>query len=154
MTERIRGKVARVLNAREIAINRGVEHGVTEGMRFVVLSDAGENIQDPDSGEVLGSVYRAKIEVEVVDVRARLSIARTFKVKRRNVGGTGLGTFGKAFEPPKWVEEPQTLKTEEKTWEDLDESQSFVRAGDPVEQIVNDEDDASGTRAAELGEEF
>jgi hypothetical protein len=154
MAERIRGKVARVLNARELAINRGSEHGVVAGMRFAVLSDAGENITDPDSGDVLGSVYRSKVEVEVVDVKARLSIARTFKVKRRNVGGSGIGSFSKAFEPPKWVEEPQTLRTEETTWEDLDESQSFVHTGDPVEQIVDEADDVSGTHAAELGEEF
>ncbi len=155
MADRIRGKVARVLNSREIAINRGSEDGVTEGMRFAVLSDAGENITDPDSGETLGSVYRAKVEVEVVVVRAKLSIARTFKVKRRNVGGTGIGNFGKAFEAPKWIEEPQTLKTEESTWEDLSEAESFVHTGDPVEEIPGgDGDDASATHATEIGEGF
>jgi hypothetical protein len=154
VTEQIRGKVARVLNARELVINRGADHGVTEGMRFAVLSDAGENIEDPDTGAVLGSVYRAKVEVEVVSIKAKLSIARTFKVKRRNLGGSGLGSFSKAFEPPKWVEEPQTLKSEEKTWEDLDESESYVHTGDPVEQLVDDEDEPSSTHAAEVGEEF
>jgi hypothetical protein len=152
--ERIRGKVARVLNARELVINRGADDGVSEGMRFAVLSDAGENIEDPDTGELLGSVYRAKVEVEVVSAKAKLAIARTFKVKRRNLGGSGLGSLGKAFEAPKWVEEPQTFKTEEKTWEDLDESESYVHTGDPIEQILDDDDEPSSTHAAEVGEEF
>lgn len=157
-SERIRGRVARVLNSREIAINRGEEHGVTEGMRFAVLSDAGENIEDPESGEILGSVYRAKIEVKIVTVKARLSIGRTFKVNRRNVGGQGIGAMalGRAFEPPKWVEEHETLKTEETTWEDIDESESFVHTGDPVEQVLENADDgnSSGTHATEVGEGF
>ncbi len=156
-SERIRGRVARVLNAREIAINRGEEHGVTEGMCFAVLSDAGENIEDPETGEALGSVYRAKVEVKIVTVKARLSIGRTFKVHRRNVGGQGLGSMAlaRAFEPPKWEEQQETLKTEESTWEDLDESESYVHTGDPVEQVLDDGDeDASGTHATEIGEEF
>lgn len=152
--ERIRGRVARVLNSREIAINRGAEHGVTEGMRFAVLSDAGENIEDPDTGEVLGSVFRSKVEVRIVSVKEKLSIGRTFKTFRRNIGGQGFA-FGKAFEPPNWIKEHETLKTEEKTWEDIDESESYVKTGDPVEQLVDkDDDDASGTHPTEVGEGF
>ena len=37
MTKPIRGKVARVLNTREIAINVGTANGVTVGMYFDVM---------------------------------------------------------------------------------------------------------------------
>src|SRR4051812_26924278 len=89
--ELISGKVARILNARELAINRGAAHGVQEGMRFAVLDDSGEDIQDPDTGEILGSVVRQKVDVEVFSVQDQLSLARTFKSRRVNVGGAGLG---------------------------------------------------------------
>jgi hypothetical protein len=101
---------------------------------------------------VLGSVFRAKIEVKIVSVKEKLSIGRTFRTFRRNLGGRGFAPLGKAFEPPNWVTETETLKTAEKTWEDIDESESFVKTGDPVEEVRDD--DASGTHAAEVGEGF
>ena len=57
----IRGKVARVLNEREIAINIGTAHGVTVGMYFDVIDPHYENIKDPDTNEVLGSLGRPKV---------------------------------------------------------------------------------------------
>jgi hypothetical protein len=37
MADLIEGKVARILNSRELVINRGTEAGVKLGMRFAVL---------------------------------------------------------------------------------------------------------------------
>lgn len=37
--------------------------------------------------------------------------------------------------PPKYIEEYETLKTKEDTWEDLDEEQSYVKTGDPAVQV-------------------
>lgn len=157
-SERIRGRVARVLNTREIAINRGSEHGVREGMKFAVLSETGEDIRDPETDEVLGSVYRSKVEVQVVTVKERLSIGRTFKTHRRNLGGGGVGgaAIARAFEPPRWVTEYETLKIEESDWEDISESESYVSEGDPVEEVPNQTDgaDAAGTHATDVGEVF
>jgi len=39
--------------------------------------------------------------------------------------------------PPKWVANYETLKTEEKTWEDLSEKESYVKTGDPVIQVFD-----------------
>ena len=52
MSVPIRGKVARVLNSREIAINLGSTNGVVVGMHFDVV-DSKEDIRDPDTKEVL-----------------------------------------------------------------------------------------------------
>ncbi len=43
--------------------------------------------------------------------------------------------------PPKWVTKYETLKTEEKTWEDLDEEASYVKVGDPVIQVQQAEEE-------------
>ena len=46
--------------------------------------------------------------------------------------------------PPEWTTDyVETLKTEEKTWEDLDEEESYVKVGDPVVQV----DHPGGSRA-------
>ena len=44
------------------------------------------------------------------------------------------------LKPPKWVTKYETLKTEEKTWEDLDEEESYVNTGDIVVQVINETD--------------
>jgi hypothetical protein len=78
------------------------------------------------------------VSVKVIEVEPKLSVAETFKSEKVNTGGSGMGLIGiaKMFEPPRYVDQFETLKTNEQTWEDLDESQSYVKNGDPVEQEV------------------
>ena len=90
MTNLIRGKVARVLNSRELALNIGSEHGVREGMLFDVIDPKGEDIVDPETGDIIGSLERAKVRVKVISVQNRLSVASTYKKERVNVGGVGF----------------------------------------------------------------
>lgn len=139
----IRGKVARILNSRELAINIGSKDGVVAGMYFDVLDPKGEDIKDPDTGQVLGSLERPKVRVRVVKVHERLSIASTYKKREVNVGGNApkfdFG-FAEMLLPPKYVTKYENLKTAEKTWEDLDETQSYVKTGDPVVQVVSEID--------------
>lgn len=132
----LRGKVARVLNSRELAINLGTKHGVKIGMLFDVLDPKGEDIADPDSGEILGSIDRPKVRVKVISTQENLCIASTYKSKKVNIGGMGkdiaMGRIADLFMPPNYVTKFETLKTTEKTWEDLDEKESYVKIGDPV----------------------
>lgn len=147
----IRGKVARILNTRELALNIGTRDGVQVGMLFDVLDAKGEDICDPDTGEVLGSLRRPKVRVRVDMVDQRLSVASTFRWKNVNTGGQGVTDFAniyKLFEPPRWERRYETLKTTEKTWEDLDEEQSYVRTGDPVVQVFPDEESQENSAAA------
>lgn len=139
--ERVSGKVAKILNSREIVINKGSNHGVEEGMYFKVLEPKGEDIKDPDTGETLGSVNRPKVQVKVKEVKEKLSVAMTYKKKKVNVGGSGLnvGKLGEALAPPVWKEEYETLKAEEKAWDNLDEEESVVKIGDPVVELSEEE---------------
>ena len=75
-------------------------------------------------------------------MQQQLSIAATFKKRRVNVGGSGFDTelrLAKILMPPKIETKYETLKTDEKTWEDLDEEDSYVKIGDPVVQIKTEE---------------
>ncbi len=47
----------------------------------------------------------------------------------------GLGDFSRSLMPPKWVTNYETLKTEERTWE---EEEGTVKDGDPVVQIIEE----------------
>ncbi|WP_406625928.1 hypothetical protein [Acidovorax sp. SDU_ACID1] len=136
MSKTIHGKVARILNSRELALNIGTTDGVKEGMLFDVLDPKGEDIRDPDTNEILGSLQRPKVRVKIVSVQEKLSVASTYKSTEVNIGGAGdfagLGRISSMLMPPKYVKRYETLKTTEQTWEDLDEDMSYVKTGDPV----------------------
>ena len=140
----ISGKVAAILNPRELAINIGTNKGVNIDMIFRVM---GESIlKDPDSGEKLGSVRYEKGKVKIVKVEEKFSIARTFETYETNIGGTALVDYNaitildevntKYFSPPKWVTRVQTLKYEEGdslTPENTSNEFMYVKIGDIVE---------------------
>jgi hypothetical protein len=149
MSKPIRGKVARILNSKELALNLGAEDGVRIGMYFDILDPIGEDITDPDTGEVIGSLERPKVRVKIIRVQERLSVATTYRKKKINVGGAGLGSTprfaGSAltglFLPPEFLAWQETLKTQEKTWEDLSEENSYVKTGDPAVQVMEQVDE-------------
>ena len=133
--EPIHGKVARVLNSREVALNIGSNDGVEVGMIFKILSTKGSDIRDPDSGELLGSVDVVKTSVKVTIVQERVAVASTYRTYKVNVGGAALG-LSRWFEPPKWETRFETLKIDEADTEELDEEDAIVHAGDPVVQKI------------------
>ena len=151
MAEPIRGRVAKVLNTRELLFNRGSDDGVRVGMHFAVLDPQAENVKDPETGQVLGSISRPKVTVEVSQVEPQLSLAATYRKIRTNTGGSGgLGVgLGKLFEPPNWEERYETFKSSERTWEALPEAQSYVKTGDPIVQITSTST-ATGLAGAEI----
>jgi len=142
-TKPMRGKVAKILNTRELVINLGANQGVVIGMRFDVLDQKEENIKDPDTGDTLGSIERPKVTVKVTRVLERMCIASTYKKTEINIGGRGIsiGDFSRILMPPKLITKYQTFKTEEKTWEDLSEAESYVKIGDPVVQNIGNEEE-------------
>lgn len=74
----IEGKVATIVNERELVINRGADAGVKEGMIFKVV-EAKLDITDPDTGEVLGIISREKIRVKIAEVQSKFCIGRTYE---------------------------------------------------------------------------
>lgn len=136
--EQVTGLVAELVSDREIVINRGALHGVTEGMVFKVVDPIGVEITDPETGESLGSVQRVKVVVRAHEIAERFTIARTFRVKRRNVGGQ-MGTFQNIFAPPKWETRTETLRLDPGKGTPLSEDDSAVSVGDRVEEIPADE---------------
>lgn len=141
MAERITASVARVLTLRDLVLNKGSDDGVIEGMKFAILNSKGADVTDPDTGEVLGSVALPKTFVKVVSVQPRLCVARTFR-EFKTAGGplwsavySGLGGLSA---PPK--AEIETLKTDESRLKDeLDESESYVKTGDPAVEMLDEE---------------
>lgn len=141
MTDLIRGAVASILNRRELVLNIGTAEGVEPGMRFAVLSANGIAVRDPETNEELGSVEVPKVLVEATRVQEKLTVARTFRSHRENIGGSGASlAFAGMFSPPKYVDVPETLRLKDNPdKETLSEEESYVKIGDPVVQVIGDE---------------
>ena len=75
--EPLEGKVAQILNDREVVINRGSKDGVETGMKFKIVESL--TILDPDTDEELGSIERENIRVKVIDVQPAFAIAHTYQ---------------------------------------------------------------------------
>jgi hypothetical protein len=139
---RLEGKVAGVLSERELTINIGSNEGVQIGMKFKVLSAEPIDVRDPETDDLLGIVDREKVRVRVIEVEEKFAICKTYR-KWTTSGGPlyGLGVVSRA-----WVEEPktvhETLKAEDSTLPlPLSEDESYVKKGDRVILVTEEEDD-------------
>lgn len=148
---RLEGRVAQILNAREVVINIGSAQDVKRGMKFAILAETPVEVIDPNTNEVLDTIDREKVRVEASEVRERITICRTFRT--RTVGGRGgiLGSYMRDFieaqrmyeyEPPRKVIE--TLRVEDSQFPPaLDEDESYVKVNDRVIQITGADDEGS-----------
>ena len=78
MSKPIEGSVARVEDQYTLIINRGSEHGVKERMEFAVMDDVGDQIVDPETGDVIGELPSEKLRIRVSEVHEKWSRAETF----------------------------------------------------------------------------
>lgn len=156
MTQPIRGKVAQVLNKREIAINIGSNYKVTVGMYFDIMSPNETDIIDPDTKDTLGSIERPKVRVKITHVQEKLSVASTYKSELVNIGGTGnkssvlldaaRALSSSALIPPNWIKKYETLEKTGETETPFDEEESRVKTGDLVVQVLEvNEKEEKGT---------
>lgn len=138
----IKGKVAKILNSRELVINVGSDNGVTEGMHFNVLDPSGEDIKDPDTGVVLGSLRRTKIQVKVTSVYSNMAVAITFKRTTHHIGrseipalASDMSSIARWLDVKRTVVKQETLNKPAEAYDPLEEKDSYVKVGDIVESV-------------------
>ena len=78
----ITGKVAKILNEFQLVLNVGSTQGVQKGMPFVIYEE-GEDITDPESGELLGKLEIVKGEVEVSHVQDTICLAQSKELPQK-----------------------------------------------------------------------
>jgi hypothetical protein len=133
----IEGKVASIVNSRELSINIGRNDGVEIGMQFKVLAGEPIEIRDPDTDKLLGTLDKEKVRVRVSEVLDTFSVCKTFRTKI--VGTTSSASFAYNMIVGR-REIPETLKTNDSDYpEPLSEKDSYVKRGDRVLQILEDE---------------
>jgi len=142
-TKRLEGKVAQILNERELVINIGTEIGVIEGMLFEVLADQPLTITDPDDDtKVLGIYDRPKVRVEAFEVQPHMSICQTYETittpgnlswqLRNAMSFSAIG----AKEVPPTVTAITLRSSDDQFPAPLPQSESYVKRGDRVREYV------------------
>jgi hypothetical protein len=140
---RLEGRVAQILNARELIINIGSEGGIKPKMKFAVLSEYPLEVVDPTTKEVLDVVDREKVRVEVSEIRPRIAICRTYRVKRITGGTVYQGLLGSAvsdhlFRSPREI--PETLEAKNASLPPpLTPEESYVKINDRVVQVFDND---------------
>ena len=77
----VAARVARVIDPFKFVINRGSEHGVAMGQRFIIF-EKGEEIVDPATGDSLGALELVKAHGEVIHVQEKMAIIQAEVPKR------------------------------------------------------------------------
>lgn len=134
----IEGRVASILNERDLVINRGSSDGVLEGMLFMV-NQPNVPIRDPESGLALGELTREKIKVRVIEVHDKFSVAKTYETY--NIPAPGGQTIAEALFHPIIVTRTRKIFAGHSQLDPvtIDIEGSTVNIGDPVFQIAEQE---------------
>lgn len=73
------GKVAKILSRHEVVINRGFKHGVAVGQRYVIGGKS-HRVDDPETGEYLGTFYEDGLDLKVTEVYERCAVLGTYGI--------------------------------------------------------------------------
>ena len=133
---KIKGKIAELLDERRIVINKGSQDGVSLGMYFQIFSPETTTVKDPDSGIQLGSAMIPIMQVQVVHVDTKLCVAATFRYRTINEGGLdAFHVLSRMTQPPKYVKVHETFELGSEQTQKLEEARSKVQVGYPVESL-------------------
>lgn len=148
--ERVRGVVAQIVSDREVILNRGTEHGLSDGDYVVVIDPKTQSVTDPETGEELGGLKRIKAVLRVAEATSKLSLAMTFRTRRVRVSGGGIGSpsIASMFSEPKYETRVETLQVDPQAGLRMSEEESAIALKDPFEVVP--EEEAEDTRTVTL----
>ena len=131
----IEGKVAAILNERELIINRGAEAGVKERMKFRVRPRQ-DLVKDPDTGKDLLTIPREQIRVQIVQVEPDYSIGRTYETYVTKATPAPLSELAVSL-PTHEVTRVRTFRypSDDVIFGPFEDGNSVVHVGDEVEEV-------------------
>jgi len=136
---RLEGRVAQILNERELAINIGGNRGVWLGMKFAVLAETPTEVHDPITHELLDVLDREKVRVEVSEVRPKVAVCRTYRVSHARGSPLHYSLFARD-----WLEAPRQIKETLRAKDSalpppLSPEESYVHINDRVIEVTDDD---------------
>ena len=134
----INGKIIRIIDTKTVIINLGTNDGITNESYFNILGEP-EEIIDPFSNSILGSVNVVKAKVKTSQAYDKFTIATTnwisHNIKLANPFASGISQFFETVETD--TGELKVDKTEVQPWKA--KSEMPVKIGDTVTVEVDEE---------------
>ena len=127
----IEGKVARILNTRELVLNLGSDAGVSVDMEFAVL-ERRLSIIDPETQEPLGELQREKVKVRVFETYPKFSLARTFETYQEVNPESAISGLARTLSP--FVTKVKRLNTQSIAVDQI--GISNVQVGDVAAEVL------------------
>lgn len=137
----IRGRIIRILDASTVIVNLGKVDGVTSSNMFSIIAEP-ENIVDPETKEVLGTVSIVKGKLKVQSVSDKFSICTSKWTEYQSATDELWGAIARPYilRGTK-VDEGTELRVspkEVKPWRAV--SEDIVKVGDQVETVVSQQE--------------
>jgi len=110
MAHPVEGKVARILSDSHLIVNLGAMQGIRAGTVFTILAQ-GDEVKDPDTGEVLGNWEVPKGRVVAVHVQDRLTTCEAYEDATRPPEGEDPSTQVLSADMIRVSMRPETLGT-------------------------------------------
>jgi hypothetical protein len=129
----IEGRVAQILNHRELIINRGRNDGVAHGMTFEILIGEPLQVNDPETGESLGILERTKASVRASEVHDKFAVCQ----RRQRIARRESRVAPEGFFAPKSRGSPTVA--DETNVDLLSEEEQEIKVGDRVKQTSQTE---------------
>ena len=76
-------KVAKVIDAYKLVINRGKEHGIREGQRVLIYRIDDEGIIDPGANKSLGNLELVRGSGKIFQVESQYAIVESDQLRRK-----------------------------------------------------------------------
>lgn len=137
---KIKGRIIRIIDRRTVVINLGEKHGIDNSSIFYILGEP-EEIKDPYTDEILGTVNVTKIKVKASQVFDKFTVATTSwtNIHYPSIFLSGILKVGELAQTQTIDEGELKVKEDEiQPWKAR--SESPVKVGDEVEVEVNIKD--------------
>ncbi|MET0648636.1 MAG: hypothetical protein ABW208_18650 [Pyrinomonadaceae bacterium] len=132
---KLTGRIIRILDTRTVVINLGREHGITDASIFRILGEP-EQIIDPVTNEVLGSVKVTKTRVRATQVFDKFTTASTTWVEHGVAVSEAINLARIFGSTQNTVDEGELNVSPEDIRPWKAKSESPVKVGDTVEVYV------------------
>jgi hypothetical protein len=140
------GRVVRIFDDEKIAINLGSRDGLTRGARIAIYAPEVE-IEDPDTGEVLGSYRHLKAAARAAEVAEKFTVAGPYPRKEQVSEPSAIW----AFRQTRTKTVPGELPINEMEASPLPGGDE-IRVGDIVEVEFDDSPPPAPTEAQEAAD--
>lgn len=123
----LKGKVLKILDPYRVVVDIGRDKGITFEMRFIIY-ELGEEIFDPDTGELLDRLEIIKHQLRVSQIQEKFSVMRSDETER----DYGMSLLGWNTTEERYKTVP--LSTAEKPAKASEKEYKIIKVGDFVRQ--------------------